>query len=1103
MPFLYIQLLGDFQLLADDELVPGLHQARLQSCLAYLLRHCQAPHSRRRLAFLFWPNSTEKQAQTNLRKLLHHLRNRLPHAERFLQNDAQTVWWTPDAPFTLDAAEFEQKITQAQSAGERGDGPEKITLLTEAVALYRGEFLRGCYDDWVLAEREALHQQCLGALEQLIAWLEAARDYPTAIRYGHRLLALDPLHEVGYQRLMRLYALHGDRAGALRIYHTCAEQLANELNVEPSVATQELYARLLQQEPPPLHPVRLPQRAGSTRLVGRGAEWRRLQGAWRLATNVATNARPHFVLVAGEAGIGKTRLVEELRDWAVQQGVTTTYARAYAAAGSLAYAPVIDWLGAEPFQRALTQLDAVWRSELARLLPDLLVQDPTLPAPKPLTERWQRQRLFDALTRLIRLTPSPLLLALDDLQWCDVETLEWLQYLLHKLSEQPDRTSTQTHLMVVGTVRAEELDADHPLQPLLLELRRSGQVTEIALGPLDAETSATLAMQAADRTLDRDTVHQIVQASEGSPLFVVEMVRSTTWGAEAGTSAAITHFETHRADSLSLPPKVQAVIQYRLEQLSAPARELAMLAAVIGRSFTFAVLAQASDATEDALVQALDELWQRRIVREQGGDAYDFSHDRIRETTYATISPPRQRQLHRRVAQAMEQIHGVDLDPVSAQLGAHYEKVGEWHAAVTYYRRAANVAAAMNALEQVIFYCEKVLSTLDCLPHTHANGEWRIDTLLQIAWALRALKGYCVVERKAILELAHHWAIQINDQRRQHLLLIELSAYYVTNGSIDPAYQLAREHLALAQHLEDEALLHHSYDQMAYPLMLRGKFIAARHSLAQAMALEAAVTPKQFSSVNIRSLMADTLWLCGYPDQATAVALAAVQLADQQQVPFARIHSRDFMLCIVQRSGDRVTAQHIAEAMLTLCLEFGYPDYMITAQIVQGMLMASTAAAAAGLQQIQRALAHCTEINLGYNVPYYHYVFAQAQLHCGQLAQALETIAGALHIAEAAGDMQWRAELLRFQGELYYRTGQAEVAVEQCYQAALTVARQQQVRMIELRTTVSLARLWQRQGRHAEAHRILTVIYGWFTEGFATADLQAAKALLDELSLQL
>ncbi len=691
---LRIQLLGDFTFADDGTPLTGANTPRLQSLLAYLLLHRDAPQSRTHLAFQFWPDSTEAQARSNLRTLIHRLRGALPDANLFLHVDAQAVQWRPGAPFTLDVAEFEAALAQAKGAQQSGDEGREQHDLEGAVALYGGDLLPSCYDDWILPERERLNQAYLDALEQLVGLLEDQRAYEQAIAYARRLLRHDPLHEAGYRRLMHLRALDGDRAGALRVYHTCATALQRELGVEPSPLTQRAYEDLLQAEDRPTLAARTA--LGLTPLVGREEEWSQLQTAWR-----RSRRGPRLVLLQGEAGIGKTRLVEELLDWAARQGIAHSYARCYAAEGELAYAPVTALLRARP----LPPLDDLWLSEVSRLLPEVLAERPDLPPPRPMTEAWQRQRLFEALARAAlgdSSSASRLLLVVDDLQWCDRETLDWLHFLL--------RFDPEARLLLVGTCRPEELDEDCPLTATLPVLHRDVRLREVELGPLDEAQTVDLASHVAGRQVDEAAGRRLHRETEGNPLFVVETLR-------AGQPLAEEELD---ATGAPLPPRVQAVLETRLAQLSPPARELAGLAATVGRSFAVPVLEQAGDGDEDALVQGLDELWQRRIVRERGADAYDFGHDKLREAAYNMLSPARRRLLHRRVAQALEAVYARQPDAVAAQIAAHLDRAGQAEQAIQYYLQAGEAANRIYAREETITSFQQGLALLK-------QGAWKED----------------------------------------------------------------------------------------------------------------------------------------------------------------------------------------------------------------------------------------------------------------------------------------------------------------------------------------------------------------------------------------
>jgi DNA-binding SARP family transcriptional activator len=366
MPTLQLRLLGDFQLLYNGELITTPNQARIQSLLAYLVLHRDAPQARRRLAFLCWPDSSEAQARANLRQTLHHLRQALPDADHFLQIDAKTVQWLPNAPFLLDVAEFEHQLAQASTAERGGDLAATQAALEAAVAHYRGDLLPGCYEEWLPPERERLRERFIEALAQLAWLLEQQRAYAAAIRQANALLRYEPLHEETYRRLMRLHTLNGDRAAALQVYQTCVAVLERELGVAPTEQTQEAYQRLLRDETPP---VLRQTPARPQPLIGRQDEWQQMLAAWQTAAS-----QPHCVVIAGEAGIGKTRLAEELSHWVSKQGMTVVHTRTYAAARALAYAPVTEWLRTAALRTRWQRLDVVWLSELARLLPELLVE---------------------------------------------------------------------------------------------------------------------------------------------------------------------------------------------------------------------------------------------------------------------------------------------------------------------------------------------------------------------------------------------------------------------------------------------------------------------------------------------------------------------------------------------------------------------------------------------------------------------------------------------------------------------------------------------------------------------------------------------------------
>ena len=663
---LHIYLLGDLRIVDDAHSIIPLNSPRAQSLLAYMVLHAGEPLTRRHLAFLLWSDSSEDQARSNLRKLLHDLRRLLPEVDSLIEAQGPSLLWRRDAPYTLDVADFERSVEQATSAKE----------LQQAVGLYRGPLLQSCYDDWVLSERERLHQLLIDALSRLVELLENQGDYRPAIQYAQLLLQHDPLHEDVYRALMRLYALTDDRAAALHTFQTCATVLKRELDVEPAPATRLAYERLLHLETPAAAPPPL----ASVPLVGHGAEWARLLEAWKRACR----GEPHWVILTGAPGIGKTRLTEELVQWASKQGLATASARCYAAEQDLGFGPLTTWLRARP----LPELAPLWLSEIARLLPELLLTHPHLPPPGPLVEPWQRLRFFEALARAM-LGHQPLLLVLDDLPFCDRDSLEWLHYLL--------RFAPQAALLLVSTMCLEDVAPDSSLPGVLATVRRSGRLTEMGVGPLSAEETVRLAASGAGRSLTEAEGAALYAETEGNPLFILEMLRSGP-GWEPGRKA--------------LPRTIQAVIGARLAQLSPTAQEVARVAAVIGKSFALEVLAQASGVGEAALAQALGELRQRRIVRaptEEG--EYDFDHSQLREVVYGSLNPAERKLLHRKVAEALQAQEGRPNGRAGEVVG-HLEQAGLWEQAVPYQVAAGDAARRRYANATAIGYYQKAVGHL-------------------------------------------------------------------------------------------------------------------------------------------------------------------------------------------------------------------------------------------------------------------------------------------------------------------------------------------------------------------------------------------------------
>ncbi|HVP60321.1 MAG TPA: AAA family ATPase [Myxococcaceae bacterium] len=1063
---LHIRLLGGVSLVHGEQPVTAIHSPRLHSLLAYLLLHRDAPQLRQHLAFTFWPDSSEAQARNNLRQILHELRHALPDAERFLVADNRTAGWRADSAFELDLAAFE--ATLAEAAACHGGERERI-LLERAAEVYRGDLLPGCYDAWIEAERERLRQLHRRALGRLAELLEAARDYPGAIGHLKTLLHDEPTDEEACRALMRVLALSGDRAGALRLYRDHAATLRRELGVEPSTELRLAHEALREQEPAAA--ARAAPLDSGPPLVGRLREWQVLLEAWR----IASGGTPSFGLITGEPGIGKSRLAEELLAWGRRQGVTVATTRSYATEGQLSLAPVTEWLRAEPVRRALLRLEPMWLTEVSRVLPELRAERPELPQPEPMTGYGQRQRFFEALSRAVLAAPPPIILLVDDLQWCDRETIEWLHYLL--------RFDPQARLLAVGTARDEEVPGNHPLRGLLLHLRAGRvPVTEIALDPLDAAETAHLAAHIGRRELDQNAALRLFHETEGNPLFVVEMARAGLGGA------------------LQLPSKVQAVIESRLAQLSPPARDLAHLGAAIGRGFGLDLLLEAGQATENGVVSALDELWQRRIVRELGANQYDFTHDKLREVAYAEIAPPQRRFLHRRIAQALEKLHAGALDPLSGSIAAHYERAGLDAQAIEHLQRAAIVARRTYANEDAIDLLGRALALVERQPRDLGRDSRELRIQLGLARLYRMTKGWTSPEVERSLDRAVDLCDTVGDDVQRAQALSGMQSLYVVQARLERAQLVSDELHQLYQRTQ------RSPPPLESEMMLIGSRLHLGRIAQASEAFERALTlndPSQVQriadeqgwnfAVHGRAWYAHALWLQGWVDTALAHGLEATRIADELGQPFNQSLAATYLALLQQMRGDAETARAYAVKALAMTTESRAPYYRAWSEILVRHAEAWSRPDVDTLRALRASIEQFRASGARLRLPYYLGLLAGICLRAGRAAEGLVVVEEALAEAQSSSERWWDAELHRLRGDLRLADGASPEEASVAYRRSVEIARSLGARSLELRAATSLARLVGRARPLAELIHTLG-------EGAGTPDHQAARALLTELT---
>ncbi len=1080
---LQVQLLGGFSFIYRAVPVDKVKTAHLQSLLAYLILHAGAPQSRQHVAFVLWPDTSEPNARNNLRQLLHQLRLAFPDYSRFVAADTSTLFWQPDPNQVVDVHRFRLALERAEAA-ERGDDLEIVRhALEQALSFYRGDLLPSCYDDWIIPEREDLQRQRLLAYRKLALVLERQRDYRAALQVAESLRGLDPLSEETYTLLMRLHALNSDPVAAERVYRLAVATLDSELGVAPSQALRQAHERLSQVDGLPGTLAEAPRP-----LVGREKEWSQLQVIWQRVVGGGS----HFVLVTGEAGIGKSRLVEELALWARKQGFGTAYTRSYAAEGRLSLAPVAEWLRAAPWRGRLSMLDPLWLTQVARLLPELLNLHPGLARPEPITEYGQRQFFFEALARAVLAATPPLLLWIDDLQWCDPETLEWLHFLM--------RFKTTSSLLVAGTARSEELPPDHLLIKLERQLAVEGKLTSVELTSLNPAETARLAGQIAGAEIDRQIALRLYQETEGNPLFVVETVRA---GYGSGETAIPDPTKTNAS---MLPPRVHAVIARRLGQLSPAARQIAEAGAVIGRAFTLQVLLLAQTEDEVSVSRSLAELWQKRIIREESANTYDFTHDKLREVAYAEISPPQRRLLHRRVAQALEGLNAGHLDLVSAEIAAQYEQAGLFDEAIPYYQRAGALAASIFANDDAISLYTRGLTLLLERPSSEKRDKQELAFLLALAPLYRITKGWASREVERVLNRALLLSEKVGDLAQRMQTLFGMQSLYVVQAQLERVEHTYREVDLLSQQKNGAppppfARLHVTGAQLHM-----GQFARAREGFEKVVALRDPKYIKDLEAsqgvnylVHGHAWNAHALWCLGYVDRALESANAAVELAREYVQPFNQALAITYRAMLQEMRADPETFRIQAQEALALTQEYKAPYYRDWSSILVRFGQAWQTPDVENVRGLHEAIQAFTDTGARLRLPYYLSLLARAYQRAGQPGKGLYVIEQAMTESLRNNERWWDAELHRLRGELLRAQGADAGAAEAAFRRALEIARSQQAKSLELRAVNDLAQILRTQARAKEARALIVPVVEWFHEGLETPDLQAARNLVSGL----
>ena len=873
-------------------------------------------------------------------------------------------------------------------------------------------------------------------------------------------------------------------------------------------------------------------RRGLTRFVGRQSEMEQLHSA--LAQAKAGHGQ--IVGVMGEPGLGKSRLFYEFK--LISQGgclVLEAYSVSYGKASP--YLPVIELLKSyfriEPHDDERTRrekiggkvlmLDRSLEGTLPYVFSLLGVEDhhATLQQMDP---QIRRRRTFDALKQLFlrESLNQPLILLFEDLHWIDSET----QGLLDTLNE----SVASARILVLVNYRP-EYRHDWGQKTYYTQLRL------VPLGKEEAEELLT-SLLGTEQSLKR-LKQLILDKTEGTPFFMEEVVQ--TLAEEGVLGGERGNYRVEKAlTTLHISPTVQGVLAARIDRLAPEEKTLLQHLAVIGREFPVSLIRQVIPQPEDELYRLLAALQHKEFLYEQPAFPeveYLFKHALTQEVAYGTVLQERRKILHEHTARAIEALYRATLDDHYSDLAHHYSRSGNAAKAVEYLSLAGQQAARQSAHAEAITHFTTALALLKTLPDTTARASQELALQLSLGASLLATKGYTAAEMEKTYTRARELCLQVGEPLQIAQALFGMYLFNVVRGNHTTARALGEQFLEVAHRQQDATLSLVVHVVVGISLLWRGEFAPAQAHLDQAGALydpeqhrDLAYQMGQDPGLSALEFAAEILWYRGYPDQALERTRYLLSLAQAQAHPFtlaetlaavARIH-------LYRHEGQEAYAH--AEALQTLAHEHGFAFSSAWGVILQGWALIERAAqlgvgeqGEAGLVQLREGLKARRALEAELLIPLLLGALAQGYAQDGQVQEGLRAVAEALVVVEKNDERWTEAELYRLKGELLLAQesknqkskGKRQKSenlnpnsqildprseAEECFLKAISIARQQQAKSWELRAATSLARLWQRQGKTAEARELLAPVYNWFTEGFDTKDLQEAKALLDALA---
>ncbi len=854
-------------------------------------------------------------------------------------------------------------------------------------------------------------------------------------------------------------------------------------------------------------PFRLSRLASSYNLVGREAEWAQLH-EWHAAAQQGTH---RIGFVAGEAGIGKTVLVEAFVSEVLAQGkarVSRGQCIQQYGAGE-AYLPILEALGRLARDGSIPIVDL-----LRKYAPSWLVHLPSLAtgeeleARTPVTSEKMLRELADLLEVLT--ARDALILVLEDLHWSDHSTIEFLAYLA--------RRRDNARLMILGTYRpVEVLLHKHPLRNLLAELRPHPQCPELVLDYLSNKSVQDYILLRCGQTPRlKENAEVLHRRTGGHPLFFTTIVdelmrRQMLEGADA-TGLAGTDLHTI---ANVIPSSVRQFIEHRFEQLSSEEQAILEAASVAGDPFSLAAVVAATSLPEEK-IEAHCAIWTREgqfliadgtIPWPDGTLAarYGFRHDLFQEVVYARISPERRARFHQRIGLRLETAYGKRSVTIAAGLAMHFAEGRDPQRAVLYLEQAARNALQRSAYSEADRHLRLAQEMLEALPEGRGRLRSELELSLLLGHVLKTTKGWALEEVERVYRRACVLCKETADSTRLPEALWGLIGVSYVRAEFRRTQTLAREVLELAERLGDPIFRILGHMELGGNAFTLGDLISAAVHFQEADRL---YNPSQHRShltafgadmgLFSRSWETHFLWQAGYPDRALAKSEETLKLANELSHPFTNAITLAYATMLNQFRREVREVDRLAEATIAHTTEHRFPYYLAWGEVLRGWSRAAQGASEEGIGEIRRGI-EVLQKTVGVRLPYYRSLLAEACGWSGRIDEALLILADAFAEVAKTEERWWEPELHRLRGELLRSEAKNNYAeAELCFLTAIGIAREQQAKSLELRAAIGLGRLWRDAGKRKQARRLLAEVYSWFTEGFEIPDLRDARSLLEE-----